>query len=128
MLIPAECPVELAKAIEACARDGEIRVRLGEAARAHVRAHFDLRRSMERTLEFSHGALVMTVSVIMAAYNVRPYVAEAVQSILSQSVADLELIVVDDGSTDGTDAVLGSFSDQRITVLRNRKSRCVPRS
>jgi glycosyltransferase involved in cell wall biosynthesis len=57
------------------------------------------------------------VSVIMAAYNVRPYVAEAVQSILNQSLKDLELIVVDDGSTDGTDAVLARILDPRMRVV-----------
>ena len=42
------------------------------------------------------------VSVIMAAYNAEAYVSEAVESILTQTLTDLELIVVDDGSPDAT--------------------------
>ena len=59
------------------------------------------------------------VSVIMAAYNAEKYLREAVDSILSQTLADFELIVVDDASTDGTRAILASYSDPRIRVLHN---------
>jgi glycosyltransferase involved in cell wall biosynthesis len=45
------------------------------------------------------------VSVIMPAYNVEPYLAEAAASALGQTFTDLELIIVDDGSTDGTRGV-----------------------
>ena len=47
-----------------------------------------------------------TVSVIMPAYNGERFIEEAVRSILDQSFKDLELIVVDDGSEDGTKQVL----------------------
>jgi glycosyltransferase involved in cell wall biosynthesis len=43
-----------------------------------------------------------TVSVIMPAYNVEPYLADAAATALGQTFTDLELIIVDDGSTDGT--------------------------
>jgi glycosyltransferase involved in cell wall biosynthesis len=55
-----------------------------------------------------------TVSVIMPAYNHERFVADAVRSVLEQSVADLELIVIDDGSTDRTAAVIGGFQDSRL--------------
>lgn len=55
------------------------------------------------------------VSVVMATYNLERYVADAVRSVLSQTIADLELHVVDDGSTDGTRAALEPFaSDPRF--------------
>lgn len=58
------------------------------------------------------------VDVIMAAYNVEPYVGDAVLSVLGQSLGDLRLIVVDDGSTDGTSRILESFRDPRLVIIR----------
>jgi hypothetical protein len=55
-----------------------------------------------------------TVSVIIPTYNRAELVHRAIQSVLEQTYADFELIVVDDGSTDGTPAVVNSISDPRI--------------
>jgi hypothetical protein len=61
------------------------------------------------------------VSVIMPVYNVAPYVERALASALCQSMADLEVIVIDDGSTDTTAAVAVDIAsgDERVRVLRN---------
>lgn len=56
------------------------------------------------------------VSVIMPVFNVEKYVAEAVHSVLAQSFADFELIIVDDGSTDQSIAICESFEDPRILI------------
>ena len=61
------------------------------------------------------------VSIIIPVYNTRNYVAEALQSVLDQSLADIEVIAVDDGSTDGSLEVLQSFGN-RITVLSQKNS------
>jgi glycosyltransferase involved in cell wall biosynthesis len=58
-----------------------------------------------------------TVSVTMCVFNGEAFVGQAIESILGQTFADLELIVVDDGSTDGTAAVLAGYSDPRLQVL-----------
>src|SRR5687767_5658816 len=58
-----------------------------------------------------------TVSVIVPAYNAAAFVAEAIDSALAQSHPELEVIVVDDSSTDDTPAVLQSYGN-RITVHR----------
>lgn len=58
-----------------------------------------------------------TVSVVMAVFDGEQFVAEAVDSILSQSFSDLELIVVNDGSIDGTAGILESYQDCRLRVL-----------
>ena len=59
------------------------------------------------------------VSVIVPAYNVEAYVEQAVRSILGQTMGDLELIVVDDGSTDATGEILNELAagDARMRVL-----------
>jgi len=57
------------------------------------------------------------VSVIMAAYNAEPYIEQAVQSVLSQSHTNFELIVINDGSVDGTAEVLNRFDDERIHAI-----------
>jgi glycosyltransferase involved in cell wall biosynthesis len=62
---------------------------------------------------------VATVSVIMPAFNAEPFLATAVESVLRQSYRDLELLIVDDGSADGTVALSQTFAarDSRVRVL-----------
>lgn len=61
-----------------------------------------------------------TVSVIMPAYNVAQYLPEALESALAQTFADLEVLVVDDGSTDGTAGIARQFAtrDSRVRLLQ----------
>jgi glycosyltransferase involved in cell wall biosynthesis len=55
------------------------------------------------------------VSVVMPSYNHAPFVGQSIHSVLSQSFDDFELIITDDGSTDGSQDVIGSFTDPRIS-------------
>jgi glycosyltransferase involved in cell wall biosynthesis len=59
------------------------------------------------------------ISVLMPVYNCEKYLAEAVRSILGQTFADFELIIVNDGSTDGSLRVLQQFAehDKRIRII-----------
>lgn len=59
----------------------------------------------------------LAVSVIMPLYNGRDHVGRAVESVLEQTHGNLELIVVDDGSTDGGAEVVRSFRDERIRLI-----------
>ncbi|WP_289022706.1 glycosyltransferase [Desulfobacter postgatei] len=57
------------------------------------------------------------ISVIMPAYNRAKFVGEAISSVLAQSYPDFELIVIDDGSTDGTAAAVKAVDDDRIRLI-----------
>lgn len=59
---------------------------------------------------------MLAVSVVMGTYNTERYLREAVDSILSQTFADFEFIVVDDGSEDGSCRLLQSYDDPRLRV------------
>ena len=54
------------------------------------------------------------VSVVIPAYNHEKYVGEAIQSVLDQTFQDFELIIINDGSTDNTEAEILKFKDERI--------------
>lgn len=62
------------------------------------------------------------ISVILPAYNAAPYIADAVRSILAQTCHDLELIVINDGSTDDTEAELLKISDPRLRYYPERNA------
>ncbi len=55
------------------------------------------------------------VSVVIPAYNHERFIGAAIDSVLNQSVEDLELVIVDDGSTDGTAEVIHSYNDPRLS-------------
>ena len=61
-----------------------------------------------------------TISVVMAMYNARPYVAEAIDSVLRQDDGHFELLVIDDGSTDGGHEIVERFQDPRIRLTRTQ--------
>ncbi len=58
------------------------------------------------------------VTVLMTVFNGMPYLEQAVESILCQTLSDFEFIIVDDGSTDGTPAYLRTLKDPRVSVIR----------
>jgi len=64
---------------------------------------------------------VPLVSVLLAAHDDAPFLGEAVESVLGQTLRDLELIVVDDASTDRTPVLLEAIADERLRVVRNEE-------
>lgn len=66
-----------------------------------------------------------SVSVIIPAYNAEDTIAETIASVRSQTLADLEVIIIDDASTDGTAAVIAAAAarDARLIVLRQPNNR-----
>ena len=64
-----------------------------------------------------------SVTVFMAVYNGAAWLKEAIDSILSQSFPDLEFLIIDDGSTDNSKAIIESCSDRRIRLLDNEQNK-----
>ena len=57
------------------------------------------------------------ISVILPAYNSQDYIKKSIESVFAQTFTDFELIIVDDGSTDGTSDIINSLSDDRIKII-----------
>ena len=62
------------------------------------------------------------VSILMPVYNTAPYLREAVDSMLAQTFADFELIVLDDCSPDNAQAILDTYTDARIVRYRGERN------
>lgn len=60
----------------------------------------------------------MPVSILIPCFNALPFVRETVKSALDQTDPDIEVIAVDDGSTDGTYEALSLEQDERLTIIR----------
>ena len=60
-----------------------------------------------------------SISVVMTAYNAENTISEAIESVLKQSFADFEFIIVNDGSTDNTRSIIESYNDKRICLINN---------
>lgn len=61
------------------------------------------------------------VTVVMPVHNGKAYIGAAIDSVLGQTLSNLECVVVDDGSTDGTPEVLRGYQDPRLKLLRNEE-------
>lgn len=59
------------------------------------------------------------ITVLMPVYNAERYLRTAIDSILGQTFSDFELLIVDDGSDDGSTAIVSSYTDERIRLIRN---------
>jgi glycosyltransferase involved in cell wall biosynthesis len=59
----------------------------------------------------------MKVSVIIPLYNKEPYIGRTLDSVLAQTFTDYEIVVIDDGSTDGSAAVVRGYTDPRIRLI-----------
>jgi len=64
----------------------------------------------------------MTISVLIAVYNAEETIKAAIESILTQTYQDFEIIVIDDGSTDNTVKIIESLNDVRISIYKNSEN------
>lgn len=66
------------------------------------------------------------VTVFMPVYNSEQYIKESLDSIINQTYQNLEILLVDDGSTDRSVEIIKSYKDERIRLIQNRKNRGIP--
>lgn len=62
------------------------------------------------------------LTVILTTYNTKKYVGQAIKSVLNQTYKDYKFIILDNCSTDNTEDVISTFTDSRITYIRNEKN------
>ena len=63
------------------------------------------------------------ISIIVSVYNTEKYIAKCLDSLLSQTYSKIEIIIVNDGSLDGSQTILEQYQkkDSRIILLKNEK-------
>ena len=59
------------------------------------------------------------VSILLPAYNAEKFIIEAINSITNQTYNNLEIIVINDGSTDTTEEKVNNINDDRIKLINN---------
>ena len=62
------------------------------------------------------------ISVVLPVYNCEMYLRECIDSILSQTFRDFELIIINDGSSDGSKDIILSYDDERIVFIENERN------
>lgn len=87
-----------------------------------------LKARLQRGLPLTYGAGCMAapplVSVVLPVYNGEKYIAASIDSVLKQSYRNFELIVVDDGSADGTPEILKRYlTEQRVRIVRQNNQK-----
>ena len=76
---------------------------------------------MERYTPNSRGSKEPLISVIIPVFNVVPYLREALNSVVNQTYKNLQILVIDDGSTDGSSQICDEYKkDSRITVIHQK--------
>ena len=70
----------------------------------------------------------MKASIILPTFNRAHILPKAINSVLNQSFKDFELLIIDDGSTDGTEEIVKGFNDKRIKYFKNKENLGIQKS
>jgi len=67
--------------------------------------------------------IILPLTVLMPVYNAEKYLKEAIESILQQTFADFEFLIINDGSTDSSKEIILSYNDHRINYIENETNK-----
>jgi glycosyltransferase len=124
-LVPVKNSVALADAIDNLLFDEPLRLRMGEASRRKAEKEFSLETVKHQTFEFYQKilkrdilkkAVSPKITVITAVYNNKRFIKDAIESVLSQTYGNIEYIIIDGGSTDGSIEIINQYAD-RINLI-----------
>jgi glycosyltransferase involved in cell wall biosynthesis len=136
VIVPGFSPRAMAEAIAALYRSPERRAALGKAARKRVLENFtaeiqvpklwaEIRRCAADMTDIPSAPAYSvptdrTTAIILPVYNGARYLAQAIRGVMAQTVANWQLVIVDDGSSDNSGEVADYFAraDRRIKVVR----------
>lgn len=121
-LVPPGDVEALAGRLEELCADDSLRAQLGANGRHRVEELCDIRRNIESLRAVFRAKARPLVSVCISAYNRSHLVAQAIESVLRQTYSPIEIVVVNDGSTDGTAEVIGRYGD-RVRTINHEKNR-----
>lgn len=63
------------------------------------------------------------ITILMPVYNGEQHLKQAIESVLGQTFVDFELLIIDDGSNDGSGKIINSYEDERIRLVKNKKNK-----
>jgi len=124
-LVPVKNSLALADAIDNLLFDEPLRLRMGEASRRKAEKEFSLETVKHQTFEFYQKilkrdilkkAVSPKITVITAVYNNKRFIKDAIESVLSQTYGNIEYIIIDGGSTDGSIEIINQYAD-RINLI-----------
>lgn len=133
-MLPSRIEVDTASAAKRAVElfnNAELRANHVRSMAEHVRKYFSVDTMKKSTLGIYENEMRTCaqpqadgplVSVVMPCHNGARYIAEAIESVLSQSYGNWELIVVDDGSTDDSRDIIKKVKDSRITLVQNKRN------
>lgn len=125
-LVPVKDAVLLAKRMDTLLRDRDLRLAMGHASRQKAVSEFSIERVLNETFQFYDQLLGHTslypgnqprITIITAVYNNVLYVKDALESVLQQNYPNLEYIVIDGGSTDGSYEIIQSYSHRIHRII-----------